>query len=427
MKVPYKNSLGASEPIPTCCPHPVIPSEPEPNRSTARLMEDCRKLGSCPIHRSIPATRTITGLDLDLTEACNLACTYCFKWQKKAVHMDEATAMAAIDWLLESSGDYNGELKVNLMGGEPLLRFDLIQKIVPYGKCRARQLGKRLHFGCTTNCTLLTDQMLSFWRRFGMGFHCSIDGIPEVQNVNRPMLGGGPSSSEVEKNVRKILAYRPSVMARATITPQSVGVLYESAKYFADLGFKLMGFKPAMNCHWTDNDFEVLNKQWQTLGEFYIDRLIEGEPLEIDDFTAGLSSIHSAAGREGHTCGAGRGLVMIDPRGDIWPCHRFGPHQCAGQFRLGKLGEPFNDRLRSAFLRLNVHIDGKPGCHRCKAAAVCAGWCYPECIDATKSVYDPGPLYCRSKRILSDEIFHIDHYLKSFYPRILQQLTSKSD
>ena len=73
-------------------------------------------------------------MDLDVTESCNLACIYCFKWQKKAVHMDEATAKNAIDWLLEASGDFRGELKVNLMGGETLLRFDLIQKIVPYGK-----------------------------------------------------------------------------------------------------------------------------------------------------------------------------------------------------------------------------------------------------------------------------------------------------
>ena len=90
------------------------------------------------IYESIPAVRSVYSVDFDLTEACNLACVYCFKWQKKAVHMDEGTARAAIDWLLEASGQQR-DLKINLMGGEPLLRFDLIKKIVPYGKLRARQ------------------------------------------------------------------------------------------------------------------------------------------------------------------------------------------------------------------------------------------------------------------------------------------------
>ena len=75
-----------------------------------------------------------------------------------------------------------------------------------------------------------------------MGFHCSIDGIPEVQNANRPFLGGGPSSGTVEKNVPKILAYRPNVMARATISPTSVRALCQSAKYLAGLGFRSMTF-----------------------------------------------------------------------------------------------------------------------------------------------------------------------------------------
>jgi hypothetical protein len=142
------------------------------------------------IYETIPAKRTVQSVDLDITEACNLACIYCFKWQKKAVHMSEETAKSAIDWLLEASGSFRAELKVNLMGGEPLLRFDLIQKIVPYGKLRARQLGKNLHFGCTTNCTVLTDEMLAFWRRFGMGFHCSmlgefyLDGLVSGKRIN---------------------------------------------------------------------------------------------------------------------------------------------------------------------------------------------------------------------------------------------------
>jgi uncharacterized protein len=396
-----------------------------PNTNASQPCAQRPKLAWSRVFDSLPAVRSIHSIDLDVTEACNLACIYCFKWQKKAVHMDEATAMNAIDWLLEASGDFKGELKVNMMGGEPLLCFDLIQKIVPYGKCRARQLGKNLHFGCTTNCTHLTDEMMRFWRRFGMGFHCSIDGVPEVQDHNRPFLGGGPSSQAVERNVPKILDYRPGVMARATVSPHSVRLMMASAEYIAGLGFRSMTFKVAVNCDWKADDFAALRSQYEKLGAFYIDRLVSGKSVNIEEFKKGIQCIHSVDAISRFPCGAGRGVVLVDPRGDLWPCHRFGPHQCGGGFKLCALGEPFNDRLRAAFLNYNVLEDARAECHNCPATLTCRSWCYAECVDSTRSFYDPGREYCQAIRILQEQVLHIHDHLRSRYPRILRELLNE--
>jgi len=387
---------------------------PPPTETAMGQYEPRPKARWSDAYASLPAVRNVHSVDLDVTEACNLACIYCFKWQKKPVHMDEATARNAIDWLLEASGDFSGELKINFMGGEPLLRFDLIQKIVPYGKCRARQLGKNLHFGCTTNCTHLTDEMMSFWRRFGMGFHCSIDGIPEVQNANRPMLGGGPSSGAVEKNVPKILAYRPEVMARATVSPESVRALPDSAKYLAGLGFRSMTFKAAVNCAWKPEDFVALRVGYEKLGELYLDALVSRKPFKVSEFAGGIAAIHSTDRASRFPCGAGRGVVLVDPRGELWPCHRFGPHQCAGEFRFARMGSPFNDRLRAVFLQYNIVEDAKAGCANCPASLTCRSWCYAECVDSTQTFYDPGKNYCQAVRI--------HDYLKTRHPDLLREL-----
>ncbi len=380
------------------------------------------KLPWSQIYESLPAVRSVHSLDLDVTEACNLACIYCFKWRKQPVHMDEATAKNAINWLLEASGGFTGEVKVNFMGGEPLLRFDLIKQIVPYGKMRARQRGQNLHFGCTTNCTHLTDEMMSFWRRFGMGFHCSINGIPEVQNANRPMLGGGPSAPAVEKNVPKILAYRPNVMARATVSPKSVRALSASAKYLAGLGFRSMTFKAAVNCDWKPEDFDALRSQYEKLGEFYINALLSGKQTTVEDFRGGLLAIHSLEAKARFPCGAGRGVVLVDPRGDVWPCHRFGPHQCGGQFRFCKLGEPFSDRLRAVFLRYNVLEDALTDCRSCPAVLACRSWCYAECVDCTQTFYDPGKEYCQAIKIVYAEVLRVHDTLRSRHAEILQRI-----
>jgi uncharacterized protein len=361
-------------------------------------------------------------MDLDLTDACNLACHYCYKWQKKAVHMEEAVAKAAIDWLLEASGELREPLKINLMGGEPTLRFELIKKIVPYGKSRARQVGKNMHFGCTTNCTRLTDEMLEFWRGYGMGFHCSIDGIPEVQNANRPFLGGSPSSPLIERNVRKILAYRPSVTARATITPASASVLRESALYLESLGFRAMTFRVAVNCRWTERDFATARQEYAKLAGLYVDRLVENKPLDIQEFREGLQALHAPRRAYKRPCGAGCGIVMIDARGDIWPCHRFGPHLAGGQFRLGKLGESFNDRLREVFQSYDVFEEGRKSCDGCPAAQICRRWCYVECASCTGSIYTPSETYCTFIKIIYEQVIRINDCLKYRHGNLLSTL-----
>ena len=130
----------------------------------------------------------VSSIDMDLTVACNLRCTYCFK-EKWNEHMEDQVAFDTIVWLLYASGP-NKEVHVNFMGGEPLVRFKLIKRIVPFGKRRAWQMGKSIHFGMTTNGTLVTDAVVEFWKKWGLGFHTSIDGTPEIQDRNRPMVSG---------------------------------------------------------------------------------------------------------------------------------------------------------------------------------------------------------------------------------------------
>src|SRR5208282_6307091 len=77
---------------------------PPPTETAMGQYEPRPKARWSDAYASLPAVRNVHSVDLDVTEACNLACIYCFKWQKKPVHMDEATAKNAIDWFLEASG-----------------------------------------------------------------------------------------------------------------------------------------------------------------------------------------------------------------------------------------------------------------------------------------------------------------------------------
>ncbi len=183
----------------------------------------------------------VTAIDMDLTVACNLRCTYCFK-EKWNEHMEEQVAFDTIIWLLHASGTSN-EVVVNFMGGEPLMRFRLIQMIVPFAKRRASQMGKSIHFGVTTNGTLVTDKVVAFWKKWGMGFHTSIDGTPDIQDHNRPMVSGQGSARLVEKAVPKILAYRPHTTARSTCCARHCGLFSEELSLFQIPRLQGYGFR----------------------------------------------------------------------------------------------------------------------------------------------------------------------------------------
>ncbi|MBR2693150.1 MAG: 4Fe-4S cluster-binding domain-containing protein [Thermoguttaceae bacterium] len=86
-----------------------------------------------------------------------MRCVYCFK-EKRRKQMDDRIAFDAMIWLIHASGEIR-DLNVALIGGEPLLRFDLIKRLVPFAKRRAAYHGKTIHFSATTNNTLLADEI----------------------------------------------------------------------------------------------------------------------------------------------------------------------------------------------------------------------------------------------------------------------------
>ena len=57
------------------------------------------------------------------------------------------------------------------MDGEPLMRFDLTKKLAPFGKRRAFQYGKRIQFGVTTICMLVTEEVMQCQTILSAYFH----------------------------------------------------------------------------------------------------------------------------------------------------------------------------------------------------------------------------------------------------------------
>jgi uncharacterized protein len=117
-----------------------------------------------------PMPFPLASLVLNVTNKCNLSCTYCYEFGEDRLTpparelpqlMSTATARASIDFLMRSSKD-RPVVTVTFFGGETLLNWPAIRAAVEYAQEQGRLHRKRVHFALTTNATLLDDTAIAF-------------------------------------------------------------------------------------------------------------------------------------------------------------------------------------------------------------------------------------------------------------------------
>jgi len=134
--------------------------------------------------------RRLGSLLLQLTQDCNLRCRYCSytdvtnKKQRRhsTKYMTFALAKKGIDFFLDHSIDKE-TINIGFYGGEPLLEFDLLKKVVTYAEGIA--IDKKLTFSITTNGTLITEEIMEFFINHDIRLSVSLDGPQEVHDSNR--------------------------------------------------------------------------------------------------------------------------------------------------------------------------------------------------------------------------------------------------
>src|SRR5439155_24872164 len=167
----------------------AIGYEHEPEASFPRV------LPMMPVDRAGPSRTGViplTTMVMNVTNQCNLACTYCYEYGedkivdtengKKPKFMAEQTARDSVEFLLRESGSV---AHLTFFGGETLLNFPVLQSTVAYGRRRAAELGKSIDFSLTTNATLLRPDIIEFLVENDVGVTISIDGPRDMQDKFR--------------------------------------------------------------------------------------------------------------------------------------------------------------------------------------------------------------------------------------------------
>ena len=107
--------------------------------------------------------------------------------------------------------------KIEFQGGEPLLNFPLLQRVVKGRRNACSLFGKHVEFVVTTNLALLDDNMLAFFKAHDVYVSTSLDGPAFIHNARSADTGPGNNSHELaggrhpksQGGVRGTTTFRP--------------------------------------------------------------------------------------------------------------------------------------------------------------------------------------------------------------------------
>ena len=250
---------------------------------------------------------------LCLTHNCNLNCIYCYQKHDTGVRMSFETAKKVIDWIVCNIPADTKGIEFGFIGGEPLLEFDLIKRIVDY--VRSKEISEPYVFYATTNGTVLTDEMKEWFQankhQFVLGL--SLDGCKETHNYNR-------SNSFDKIDFKFFLNTWPNQGIKMTLSEKSLEHLADNIIFVHSLGFKEIGgvnlFEGQFD--WSDERFvSLLIPQLEKLVEYYV----ENNSIPLNQMmNKALFLCESAPKEHKKWCGIGDGAVFFDCDGTKYPC-----------------------------------------------------------------------------------------------------------
>ncbi len=153
--------------------------------------------------------------------ACNMKCNYCYTLQGKIYTNTLKTqllkfdkAKIAVDYILRK---YPSITSITFFGGEPLLNFENLKKIVEYISKNHLQIKE---FKMVINETLITKKIASFLDKYNIYTTISIDGSPVYNNFCRRMSSGVGSYDKIVKGIENIReCMENKFFIEATYTP----------------------------------------------------------------------------------------------------------------------------------------------------------------------------------------------------------------
>lgn len=344
----------------------------------------------------------VKALCLHIAHDCNLACRYCFaeegEYHGRRALMSYEVGKQALDFLIENSGNRRN-LEVDFFGGEPLMNWDVVKRLVEYGRSKEKEYNKNFRFTLTTNGVLLNDDIMEFANKEMSNVVLSLDGRKEIHDFMRPSRNGKGSYDVILPKFMKFAESRgeKDYYIRGTFTSNNLD-FSEDVLHFADLGFKHMSVEPVVSLPEEpfaikEEDIPAICEEYDKLAAEFIKRKKEGKDFNFFHFMIDLEQGPCVAKRLSG-CGSGTEYLAVTPWGDLYPCHQFVGED---DFLMGNVFDGVKEKeLQDEFKLCNVYAKDK--CQDCFAKFYCSGGCAANSYKFHNSITDAYDIGCELER-----------------------------
>lgn len=344
----------------------------------------------------------VKALCLHIAHDCNLACRYCFagegEYKGDRSLMSYEVGKQALDFLVANSGSRRN-LEVDFFGGEPLLNWEVVKKLVAYGRQIEQTKDKHFRFTLTTNGVLLNDEIIAFVNQEMDNIVLSIDGRKEVHNHMRPFKNGTGSYDLILEKFKQVAESRKQTKyyVRGTFTHHNLDFV-EDVLHLADEGFEQISVEPvvadpAEPYAIRQEDIPQICKGYDRLAKEMLKRRREGHGFQFFHYMIDLSGGPCVYKRLSG-CGSGTEYLAVTPWGDLYPCHQFVGEE---EFCLGNVDEGIvNPARRDPFKLCNVYA--KEECRDCFAKFYCSGGCAANAYHCHGDINKPYEIGCELQR-----------------------------
>ena len=340
------------------------------------------------------SVRTIT---IQVTEACNLKCSYCYQINKSPAKLKFETAKKFIDLILTDDTSINPYINryntdfviLDFIGGEPLLEIDLIDKIVDYFIKRTIELDHPWKFGYMisigTNGTLYFDKNVqNFLNKHPkrISLNITVDGDKQLHDSCRVFHDGRGSydlaSAAVKDWMRRSNGNGKST--KITIAPENLKYLKSAIINMIDLGFEYINENCVYEDVWNRELATELYKQLKDIGNYLLDNDLDSK-INLRIFNPTSYRPISVTDNK-NWCGGDGSMLAVDVDGNIFNCIRYMKSSLGNSREPLVIGDTENgigttEKYKnniSAMKSITRRSQSTDKCFYCPIAQGC-GWC----------------------------------------------------
>lgn len=369
-----------------------VPEETEGYKEIKKSEDEAEE-----IRTRVDPSRYLHKLAINVTNNCNLACTYCYA-NKGLYGSPQSALMSQEDMeatIVRFAERFNYIYHVQFMGGEPSLN--------PWAIERCAEVFKRLAdkgnlagvptLGMVSNGLKFTPKFWEVVKKHNVSITFSLDGPKEVHDYARvrPKTGKG-SYDAVRANIQRARDRGIKTEFEATFSKRhldcGIGMVDLCQWFFDELQCRVLHAPPMTETEYGTEPLALTVddkiREYGAGTEWGLENLLKNQMLMPGLSYRFLRSFIKKR-KNIHICPAGSGLLSVSTSGDVYPCWMYTDQK---PFYMGNVKKDDFLGIRAAAVldvlnKFDLH--SHPECQKCWIQPVCFG-CKGGDFLATKTI-----------------------------------------